>query len=264
MHRGANTVLSSVDMHLFGKHPPRPEVEFAEAAKTLLDDGEQRLAVLWLGASRLRRVKRGEGRGDVGEGRTGRRVGRRGARRVEGDRARGLSRGRLGEGQHGDALERRAHLEKGEELHDAPEPAAVRWARKDEQPVAARQEDGQARERLLHVSLVDAELVEPDGGRPAVLSLEGLGPRAQCGPLWLGRVLPAVRDEGVALAHGPRLAAPIVRAALSAVLAAAVAVAREEAAAAARCTRRVLARARVAVGDKVRPRQQVEGDGPKV
>mmetsp|Transcript_12256 Transcript_12256/g.36875 ORF Transcript_12256/g.36875 Transcript_12256/m.36875 type:complete len:241 (-) Transcript_12256:853-1575(-) len=232
-----------------------PHIELGEAAKALLDHAQQGLLVLCLGALRPRRVERGERGGDVGE---------RGAGPCPlGRRVRVAGRGGR-EGEDGDPVQRRAHLEKGEELHDAPEPAAVRWARKDEQPVAARQEDGQARERLLHVSLVDAELVEPDGGRPAVLSLEGLGPRAQCGPLWLGRVLPAVRDEGVALAHGPRLAAPIVRAALSAVLAAAVAVAREEAAAAARCTRRVLARARVAVGDKVRPRQQVEGDGPKV
>eukprot|EP00964_Phaeocystis_antarctica_P040254 scaffold23007_cov60-Phaeocystis_antarctica.AAC.12 len=46
-----------------------------------------------------------------------------------------------------------------EELHDAPQPRAVRGPSHDEQRLAAREEDGQAGERLLDVALVDARLV---------------------------------------------------------------------------------------------------------
>ena len=46
-----------------------------------------------------------------------------------------------------------------EELHDAPQPRAVRGPGHDEQRLAAREEDGQAGERLLDVALVDARLV---------------------------------------------------------------------------------------------------------
>mmetsp|Transcript_17646 Transcript_17646/g.57945 ORF Transcript_17646/g.57945 Transcript_17646/m.57945 type:complete len:353 (+) Transcript_17646:115-1173(+) len=260
LHHG-DSRLAPLAVHLTEDETPRPTVELGEAPKALLDDRQQRLPVLYPRAAGLLRVKRSKRRGDVGEGRASRLVGR-----SVGRGAIWLPRGRLGEGQHGDALERRAHLEKGEELHDAPEPAAVRRPREDEQPVAARQEDGQARERLLHVSLVDAELVEPDGGQPAVLLLERLGPRAQCGPLWPGRVAPRVRDEGVALAHGSRLAAPLAAVRVSRLAnttAVAAALRGEEAAPAGRGPP-LARRARVALGDKVVLRQLVEADGAEV
>ena len=49
---------------------------------------------------------------------------------------------------------RRAHLD------DAPQPLGVRLARDAEHPLAAREEDGQAEQRLVDIVLVDATLGE--------------------------------------------------------------------------------------------------------
>ena len=52
---------------------------------------------------------------------------------------------------------RRAHLD------DAPQPLGVRLARDAEHPLAAREEDGQAKQRLVDIVLVDARLCGAEG-----------------------------------------------------------------------------------------------------
>ena len=56
------------------------------------------------------------------------------------------------------------HAHEDEDLHHAPEARRVRGAGEDEQLLAAREEDGQARERLLDVELVDARLCGREAG----------------------------------------------------------------------------------------------------
>ena len=50
---------------------------------------------------------------------------------------------RVGNQPQLDPLPRAAHAQEGEDLHHAPQPAAVRRPRHDEQDLAAREEDGQ-------------------------------------------------------------------------------------------------------------------------
>ena len=110
-------------------------------------------------------------------------------------------------GRTGDAM-RPAHLD------DAPQPLGVRLARDAEHPLAAREEDGQAEQRLIDIVLVDARLVKPDGGvacfarqRPAVAALLR-GPLCECLELLARRCLlvaPRVAEEGVDLSRLRRL-----------------------------------------------------------
>ena len=54
-----------------------------------------------------------------------------------------------------------AHAHEGEELHHAPKARSVRFARQDEELLAAGEEDGEGRQARLYVVLVYAGLVEP-------------------------------------------------------------------------------------------------------
>jgi hypothetical protein len=52
----------------------------------------------------------------------------------------------------------RGPLASAHKLHDAPQPARIRWADEAEQGAASREEDGQTRQRVGDVRLVDARL----------------------------------------------------------------------------------------------------------
>ena len=74
----------------------------------------------------------------------------------------------VGNRQHRDTAERGSHLDKGEDLADAPEALDVGGAGDDEQRLAAREEDGQARERRIDVLLIYARLPPNDASWRAV------------------------------------------------------------------------------------------------
>ena len=119
-------------------------VEHLEVAEARLDDGEQPVLVLGQEALRLGRVKRGKLLLEL--------LLRRGGVRVV----------LMHDHFDLDPLSCAAHAHEGEDLHHAPQPRAVGRARHDKQPLAAREEDGQAVDPLLllhWVDLVDARLV---------------------------------------------------------------------------------------------------------
>ena len=95
LHHG-DSRLAPLAVHLTEDETPRPTVELGEAPKALLDERQQRLPVLYPRAAGLLRVKRSKRRGDVGEGRASRLVGRGVLCRSRRDLA--ATRGHVGEG----------------------------------------------------------------------------------------------------------------------------------------------------------------------
>ena len=84
-------------------------------------------------------------------------------------------------------------------------PGEVRYAiGEHDELLAAYEENGQVRERLMYAMLVNACLVEPNDRRTTVLGLELARPAREHGPFGGTRITPTVRDKRVHTAKRER------------------------------------------------------------
>ena len=67
----------------------------------------------------------------------------------------------FGHGQDHDVARLAAHVHEHKDFDDAPQPGQVRLAEHDHEPLAAREEHGQAAKIVRDIALVDAALIDP-------------------------------------------------------------------------------------------------------